>query len=251
MNLQQLRYVRVLAETKSFVRAAEQCGVTQPRINDLLRGRVSRFSLDALVNIATALGFRVRVDLDAAWLADAARVWPVIVDPPLSGWGSSDADDTFVSSRDYANHNNSAMNEVMVGTYDGGGEKSEAFLNFNAAVAGMAGKYIYSADVAIFNEWSYSCTAADVSMHTVTQPWTGSTTTTWPGPPFDSSPTSAPLTVADGHTGCAAGAWIKFGIDGPRATAWAQGLEPFYGFTLQASTTVSTGWKRVMGASPR
>jgi predicted XRE-type DNA-binding protein len=46
--------------------AARRCGVTQPRINDLLRGRVSRFSLDALVNIATALGCRVRVDLEAA-----------------------------------------------------------------------------------------------------------------------------------------------------------------------------------------
>jgi predicted XRE-type DNA-binding protein len=48
------------------VEAAEQCGVTQPRINDLLRGRVSRFSLDALVNIATALGQRVSVELKAA-----------------------------------------------------------------------------------------------------------------------------------------------------------------------------------------
>ena len=46
--------------------AAIHCGVTQPRINDLLRGRVSRFSLDALVNIATALGRRVHVILDAA-----------------------------------------------------------------------------------------------------------------------------------------------------------------------------------------
>ena len=35
--------------------AASRCGVTQPRINVLLSGRVSRFSLDALVNIATAL----------------------------------------------------------------------------------------------------------------------------------------------------------------------------------------------------
>lgn len=48
------------------VEAARHCGVTQPRINDLLRGRVSRFSLDALVNISTALGCRVRVDLEAA-----------------------------------------------------------------------------------------------------------------------------------------------------------------------------------------
>lgn len=46
--------------------AATRCGVTQPRINDLLRGRISRFSLDALVNIAAALGRRVRVELEAA-----------------------------------------------------------------------------------------------------------------------------------------------------------------------------------------
>ncbi|HRH18264.1 MAG TPA: helix-turn-helix transcriptional regulator [Aquabacterium sp.] len=44
--------------------AAKQCGVTQPRMNDLLRGRVSRFSLDALVNIATAIGQRVHVELE-------------------------------------------------------------------------------------------------------------------------------------------------------------------------------------------
>jgi predicted XRE-type DNA-binding protein len=46
--------------------AATRCGVTQPRINDLVRGRVSRFSLDALVNIATALGRRVHIELEAA-----------------------------------------------------------------------------------------------------------------------------------------------------------------------------------------
>jgi predicted XRE-type DNA-binding protein len=46
--------------------AAVRCGVTQPRMNDLLRGRISRFSLDALVNIAAALGLRVQVRLDAA-----------------------------------------------------------------------------------------------------------------------------------------------------------------------------------------
>ncbi|BCG25800.1 hypothetical protein TUM18999_39910 [Pseudomonas tohonis] len=46
--------------------AAARCGVTQPRINDLLRGRISRFSLDALVNIATALGRRVSVTLSVA-----------------------------------------------------------------------------------------------------------------------------------------------------------------------------------------
>lgn len=46
--------------------AAKRCGVSQPRINDLLRGRIARFSLDALVNIASALGRKVRVTLDNA-----------------------------------------------------------------------------------------------------------------------------------------------------------------------------------------
>lgn len=46
--------------------AARRCGVTQPRMNDLLRGRISRFSLDALVNMAAAAGRRVHLELAAA-----------------------------------------------------------------------------------------------------------------------------------------------------------------------------------------
>jgi predicted XRE-type DNA-binding protein len=37
-------------------------GHETPRINDLLRGRISRFSLDALVNMAAALGRPVRME---------------------------------------------------------------------------------------------------------------------------------------------------------------------------------------------
>jgi predicted XRE-type DNA-binding protein len=46
--------------------AAKRCRVTQPRMNDLLRGRIDRFSLDALVNIATTLGRKVQLKLKAA-----------------------------------------------------------------------------------------------------------------------------------------------------------------------------------------
>jgi predicted XRE-type DNA-binding protein len=46
--------------------AARQCGITQPRINDLMRGRISRFSVDALDKNAASLGYRVRVVLRAA-----------------------------------------------------------------------------------------------------------------------------------------------------------------------------------------
>jgi predicted XRE-type DNA-binding protein len=46
--------------------AASRCGISQPRVNDLLRGRIARVSLDALVNIAAALGRRVTVKLEDA-----------------------------------------------------------------------------------------------------------------------------------------------------------------------------------------
>ncbi|STX44518.1 Uncharacterized conserved small protein [Legionella donaldsonii] len=46
------------------VEAAQDCGITQPRLNDMLLGRISRFSLDALVNIAAAIGQRVHIELE-------------------------------------------------------------------------------------------------------------------------------------------------------------------------------------------
>ena len=60
-----MRQIAVLVKDGGWtqVDAATRCGITQPRINDLLRGRVSRFSIDALVNIATALGRTVRFEL--------------------------------------------------------------------------------------------------------------------------------------------------------------------------------------------
>ena len=63
-----MRQIAAIIKAKDWKQAdaATHCGVTQPRINDLLRGRVSRFSLDALVNIATALGRRVHVELEVA-----------------------------------------------------------------------------------------------------------------------------------------------------------------------------------------
>jgi predicted XRE-type DNA-binding protein len=36
-------------------------GVTQPRVFDLVRGKINLFALDALVNMATAAGMRVEM----------------------------------------------------------------------------------------------------------------------------------------------------------------------------------------------
>ena len=63
-----MRQIAEIVESNGWTQAeaAERCGVTQPRINDLLRGRMSRFSLDALVNIASALGRKITVKVEDA-----------------------------------------------------------------------------------------------------------------------------------------------------------------------------------------
>jgi predicted XRE-type DNA-binding protein len=48
------------------VEAAVHCGISQPRVSDLLNGRISKFSLDALVNVAAALGQQVQLQMRAA-----------------------------------------------------------------------------------------------------------------------------------------------------------------------------------------
>lgn len=45
---------------------ARRLGITQPRLNDLLQGRIHKFSLDALVDIAAKAGLRAAVELKAA-----------------------------------------------------------------------------------------------------------------------------------------------------------------------------------------
>jgi predicted XRE-type DNA-binding protein len=45
--------------------AAKQLKVTQPRISDLIRGKLSRFSLDALVNMITDAGLEVEFQVKA------------------------------------------------------------------------------------------------------------------------------------------------------------------------------------------
>lgn len=47
--------------------AAKLFGVTQPRISDLMRGKINLFGLDALVNMAAAAGLHIEMHMrDAA-----------------------------------------------------------------------------------------------------------------------------------------------------------------------------------------
>ncbi len=46
--------------------AAARLGITRPRLNDLLQGKLAKFSLDALVNLATAAGLTLEMHIAVA-----------------------------------------------------------------------------------------------------------------------------------------------------------------------------------------
>ncbi len=46
--------------------AAQRLGMSRPRLNDLLRGKLAKFSLDALVNIATAARLKIEIKVRKA-----------------------------------------------------------------------------------------------------------------------------------------------------------------------------------------
>jgi predicted XRE-type DNA-binding protein len=47
----------------SQAQIAKLFGVTQPRVSDLMRGKINLFALDALVNMAVAAGLKVTMSL--------------------------------------------------------------------------------------------------------------------------------------------------------------------------------------------
>lgn len=56
------------------VTAAKQLGITQPRLNAMLKGAIGQFSLDALVNMASSAGLAVKLSLKEQGKAKARKL---------------------------------------------------------------------------------------------------------------------------------------------------------------------------------
>lgn len=68
-----LRSTLMVAMKKHIIRtglsqadAAKLLGVTQPRVSNLMRGKINLFGLDALVNMATAAGLHIELRIQEA-----------------------------------------------------------------------------------------------------------------------------------------------------------------------------------------
>ncbi|MBV8049340.1 MAG: XRE family transcriptional regulator [Paludibacterium sp.] len=56
----------IIGTEMSQVQAAKLLGVTQPRVSDLMRGKINLFGLDALVNMAVMAGLQIELSVHYA-----------------------------------------------------------------------------------------------------------------------------------------------------------------------------------------
>jgi predicted XRE-type DNA-binding protein len=66
LRAQLMSKIRTEARGMTQAQAAKRFGVSQPRLNDVLRGKIDKFSLDALVNMLAAAGLRVEMRVKKA-----------------------------------------------------------------------------------------------------------------------------------------------------------------------------------------
>ncbi|MFD5014867.1 LamG-like jellyroll fold domain-containing protein [Streptomyces chartreusis] len=187
------------------------------------------------------------VSLDKDWLTAPERVFPVRVDPSVKSIDATSG--TYVQ---YPYNQNFASDTVLkVGTYDGGGHKAAAFLRFTGLETTLKNAWVLGANLALYNSWSYSCTARPVTVHPVTSNWSESTTSKWPGPSTGSS--LASKSFAHGWKPSGAENWscgpawesIKLGSSGRKLVDdWTHGRKKNYGLAVKASSTDSKGWKQ-------
>ncbi|GAB3966745.1 polymorphic toxin-type HINT domain-containing protein [Actinoallomurus acanthiterrae] len=189
----------------------------------------------------------LRVQLDRRWLTDPARVFPVTVDPTVVT--KYDDRDTYVETGESGDH--SGENEIKIGSYDGGDHVAKSFIGFGPVATDLKNDYILGAQVGLYNDWSDSCKAAPVYVYPITESWSVSTTTDYPGP--KTGPALGRKSFAHGYRPEGAYSWncapgwddINLGVAGKNLiNGWTHGTIDDNGLAIGGPST--SGWKRFL-----
>lgn len=193
----------------------------------------------------------LRASVDASWLRDPARKFPVRFDPTIQ----LPVDSAAADSAMYVHGSSSASgaSELRVGTVDGANAAS--YLKFDSLVNRLRFHTIFGAQLLVVNYDSDSCSARAVTVHPVTASWTAGTGYSYPGPAVGASLASKSFAhgyVAFGESQSRCGAAGEvFDLGGAGADLvqrWVNGDQANNGLSLRASTDALSG-KRFTGPS--
>jgi YD repeat-containing protein len=188
----------------------------------------------------------VQVTLDAAWLKDPARKYPVLVDPSVD---TSSASSSLVVTD---NGSSSGAQTLQVGK--GASGRSASYLAFAGIETRLAFHTIFGAQLQLVNFDAASCRPRPVTVHPVTASWSSTTSTSYPGPAVGSALASSSFAygfIAPGQTTSAcptSRALINLGTAGrDLVQRWVNGTQANHGLSIRASETDALGWKRFAG----
>lgn len=180
----------------------------------------------------------LELKVDAEWLADPERVYPVMVDPV---WTAHVDADTYVQSD--STSPKASDSELRAGTFDSGATKARSYLKFNTS--GVTGKHITKAELKLWNHHSWSCTAASLGVKRVTAAW-DPTKLIWTNQPAVTTTGAVSINAAKGYSSSCAAGWLVFPVT-DMAQLWANTPAQNFGVQVAAgSETNNAGWKRMI-----
>jgi hypothetical protein len=216
----------------------------------------------------------LRVTLDQAWLSDPARVFPVTVNAaslrvattgstapqvlPASASpatmaltasfnGTSIGTTTYAESQLPGDH--SLEETINVGSPDSGTHKAISFVQFPGMGLDGSKITVSSASLDLAVVYASTCTAERFDVAEVTQPWTPSGVTAYPGPSYGASigNLTPPVPHACVNTSLSMTAqpdMVYVPLSQSAIQALANGTTADYGLAIYAATTDSLHWKQ-------
>ncbi|MGW7363622.1 LamG-like jellyroll fold domain-containing protein [Streptomyces sp. NPDC054841] len=182
----------------------------------------------------------LRLTADREWLDAPERVYPVTVDPTIVASNS-----TYTQNTISGDH--STENQIKIGSYDSGTNKANSFLQFSSLGTTLAGQKVSAATLNVWALWSATCTAQDFSVHPVTQSWTPTGVTTYPGPTYGAAIGSATPAPGASCTNTDGGTDVGVKMPVTLGTSWFTQVATGganYGLAITAPTSDGLHWKK-------
>jgi RHS repeat-associated protein len=221
----------------------------------------------------TSGDYQLTVTVDAAWLADSARVFPVTVDPTMLSTKNT-VSTTYTTSDGPGDFSSDTMIKTgeCVAANCGGTDTKAVGLVKIPTFPDLQGYVASSASLVLFNTWTAvasgttgctpsnpSLTWSTINVAPITQAWSVPGAKAYPGPSKGASIGSAAPATFNACTNTAnstgVGDWVTVPItDLTFLNDWSFGIEPDYGFAVYGATGSLT-WRKYdsdvfVGVSP-
>ncbi|MDJ0383208.1 LamG-like jellyroll fold domain-containing protein [Streptomyces sp. G-G2] len=185
--------------------------------------------------------------LDPAWLHDAGRTFPVTVDP---SYNNVHALTTYAETGAGNDIDHSMELTTKVGSFDSGPHSAISFMQFPYLGLDGSRANVSAASLTLFDVWSSTCTPERFDVAPITQAWTPSKVTSYPGLTYGASignlTPSVPNGCANSGGDQSKGDYLTVPLSTTPFNNWAAatGATNDYGLAVTASTADNLHWKQ-------